>query len=913
MEVDAVGKDFDQWLDWTGNESATLDPSLLSTSLEEAGSGSSSSTLFPVSPSSSAHGDLRPSTSKPSAYTAPNLPDLPTPEHSSSSPEVIHSRLSGDTLREHPVIASRPLLKRKLSPDDVPTLVDPDAKPPVKKRPHNVIEKRYRANLNERITELRDSVPSLRTVKKAQAGGDAGSSDNEDLDGLTPSNKLNKASILTKAVEYIKHLELRNKRLDDENKSLKTRLQTLDKVLEQGGDVDQRLAAFTSQEIIEKEDSADTKTPQSLNEDGKPSEHPSQGMIPLPESWKKFRESQPQEHYGHIYDVPSESSRLRGKWPARIMLGSLAGLMILEGFSESDHGTTSKEKGLFGIPLELLDGYRFLRSPRVYLRAFAQFCQHGGIIPLLKGFMALTILAFFIFAYLFNSKPPTPKREKGQAPEAPEESSLTSPIEVRRRAWSTSMQVLGLPHHHFFREWMAVTTEWLKYTVRYLFGAQAYAWVTGRSGDDEIARVKAWDIAIDAQLAGGDPEISRSRVVLTSFGSGTLPRTPLRLMLKSLHCRVLLWQVGGQSNSTAARIANFVAVYFANREWRRARQLQDAALNRRIDRLPPYLAALLEQECNDVFTDAVVQRAYNLMYDRPTNEDAESPLMDVIVEDHAVRSPLDAVAAWWSTQTLEKALTCSIENSQHGTTREYLQHALLVAPPGSAAQTRALALHAVFYPANRSEYMLRASTALPCPSMSPLSGFSGPHFIDSSTPPSARTEISNLLYCAAHLANVEQQQMSHQRISNPTTVSSPTNPTFDVNSMTLLTFSALHFVIRELQAHNIQRCPTGGPNNISILAKTMCAWLSTDHGDVARVPLDVISQVEHLCSELTGSDIGGCCKRRLSDLSHDTGYASQEDSEEDEEDSHTPTSWGRVALLKSHDFGFPNMGMEYFV
>ena len=59
------------------------------------------------------------------------------------------------------------MLKRKLSPSDVPT---PDQRteaiPAAKKRPHNVIEKRYRANLNEKIAELRDSVPSLRITKK---------------------------------------------------------------------------------------------------------------------------------------------------------------------------------------------------------------------------------------------------------------------------------------------------------------------------------------------------------------------------------------------------------------------------------------------------------------------------------------------------------------------------------------------------------------------------------------------------------------------------------------------------------------------------------------------------------------------------------------------------------------------------
>lgn len=63
---------------------------------------------------------------------------------------------------------------------------------PVKKTAHNMIEKRYRTNLNDKIALLRDSVPSLRVIskKKSRNGGGA----EEDLQGLTPAHKLNKVS-----------------------------------------------------------------------------------------------------------------------------------------------------------------------------------------------------------------------------------------------------------------------------------------------------------------------------------------------------------------------------------------------------------------------------------------------------------------------------------------------------------------------------------------------------------------------------------------------------------------------------------------------------------------------------------------------------------------------------------------------
>lgn len=77
-------------------------------------------------------------------------------------------------------------------------------KPKKEKTSHNMIEKRYRTNINDKILALRDCVPSLRCVV---TGGPRPA---EDLEGLTPASKLNKATVLTKATEYIMHLQKRN-------------------------------------------------------------------------------------------------------------------------------------------------------------------------------------------------------------------------------------------------------------------------------------------------------------------------------------------------------------------------------------------------------------------------------------------------------------------------------------------------------------------------------------------------------------------------------------------------------------------------------------------------------------------------------------------------------------------------------
>lgn len=90
------------------------------------------------------------------------------------------------------------------------------------KTSHNMIERKYRTNINTKILELRDAVPSLRI-----AAGSGGNITVADLEGLAPASKLNKASVLTKATEYIKHLEQKNEILRKQNLQLQNLIQEL--------------------------------------------------------------------------------------------------------------------------------------------------------------------------------------------------------------------------------------------------------------------------------------------------------------------------------------------------------------------------------------------------------------------------------------------------------------------------------------------------------------------------------------------------------------------------------------------------------------------------------------------------------------------------------------------------------------
>lgn len=104
------------------------------------------------------------------------------------------------------------------------------------KKGHNVVEKRYRTNLNDKLERLRESVPSLRT--QSPAAGIAGVTCAASGDGSRSNNlRPNKANILEKAVEHIQQLEGGLKHASDENARLRALVRTLEKMIVSGGGV----------------------------------------------------------------------------------------------------------------------------------------------------------------------------------------------------------------------------------------------------------------------------------------------------------------------------------------------------------------------------------------------------------------------------------------------------------------------------------------------------------------------------------------------------------------------------------------------------------------------------------------------------------------------------------------------------
>lgn len=107
------------------------------------------------------------------------------------------------------------------------TLDRPEPGKQLKKVAHNAIERRYRNNINDRIRELKNVVPALykaRIREKGEADDDSsvGDSDNDQddvviVEGVEVAKKLNKATILRKATEYIQFLKNTNDTTEQEN------------------------------------------------------------------------------------------------------------------------------------------------------------------------------------------------------------------------------------------------------------------------------------------------------------------------------------------------------------------------------------------------------------------------------------------------------------------------------------------------------------------------------------------------------------------------------------------------------------------------------------------------------------------------------------------------------------------------
>ncbi len=733
--------------------------------------------------------------------------------------------------------------------------------PPMKKTSHNVIEKRYRNNLNDKIVELRNSVPSLRAVGRRNGG-----SDDQDLEGLTPAHKLNKATVMGKATEYIKHLEKRNKAMADEMDTLKARLAAVEAAI--GKTRDRQVSLNQSPQSTSSRPRQTSASSQNgvpyLNV---PQEHIGYGPQAIQQ---QYMQPQPQPSYNRPPNPPVEAqnhpqyvnARGRGGMMNKVMLGAMAGVMVMEGFhiETSGPGDDPSARGLSALPLHLIR--RGLSSP-----ASAAELSRQAALPLLK--IALVVGALLYIALpLLSFSPRRKQKTRTTSIRFAPAPSLASPIEVRRKAWLTAIQTVWVPKH-FLLEVVAVTLKMMSLSLRRVVGSDAFNIIFGASRDDEIARVKAWDIAIDAQLAGGDQEVSYYRLLLTLMESGTLPDSPTRLMQKAVHFRVFFWEVANAGYGNMIGFKNFterVGRFYWDTARRQQRDLVQAKAQGRptqeldddVELLPDHLASLLELQCDDVLSDEMIQRAWNLAWNKPSAyRTCANAARDAVIEDHAIRSPLDAVAAWFAHMTVDDTLADSV--SPHTSTLDteyYMGLAVSIAPPASATHARALAAKAILSSSNRERNIIAALEALP----SATQASSGMNVV-SHIP--ASPDVQTALTLAKLLA-----------LTSPSTTHAARARALDAladlhlppSSFSLLTAIAAQRLLSQLTSCKSSLSPEAS-FRLEELAANLRIWIGTSVGKHAGLSKDASRIVVEQCLRVS-KQVGGWVGDR------DSGYGS---------------------------------------
>jgi hypothetical protein len=614
------------------------------------------------------------------------------------------------------------------------------------------------------------------------------------------------------------------------------------------------------------------------------------GMIEVPDDIKRLHASAnqmnqqtyavPQENYHPANRVAAGHNGWQngGSYLGKMMVGSLAGLMILEGFAEREQEAEEpNSRGLFAVPAQLLRkmGRSLRQSTDISILGYHS--PSGQTLAFLRMLLVLGTLLYIFIPSFFERKPKTKSSGKMETTSLVSVPSLASPIQVRQQAWLTAIQTVWVPRHNFFLEAAALCLKMAKLSLRNAVGWYGYSLLTGLSEQQEAARVKAWSIALDAQLAGGDIEINKSRLILTLIASGTLPDTPARLMLKALHVRVLLWEYGRAGFDRIFLFQEFAAK-LARWKWNEARRLQQILVHtgkssgeQDTDPLPPHLAALLEFECDEVLMDSIAQRLYNLAFNLPTTHKITSSNdgMDIIVKDFAIRSPLDAAAAWFSTLKLQQGLATALSN-QGGVDDDILTAvniAMDTAPIGSSAQIRAVVARAILSEKDRSADIASAIQFLtPLKPNDASSSKSVPYFISSNnTSISSSPDLRLSLYCA--IATAHLQRFSDPSAAHAKSVHQITNA-LQPTRLSLLGFTAALKLMNTLAEHEVAALECR--RALEKLAGTLRIWIGGRKGVESELSRSTKEAMVEMCLAVTKQCVG---------MEGDAGYASMSEDE----------------------------------
>lgn len=498
-------------------------------------------------------------------------------------------------------------------------------KPKKGRSSHNMIEKKYRTNINDKISALRDCVPALRCALK-------GTKDDDELDGLTPASKLNKATVLSKATEYIKHLKTKNEEMQaelDELRRLSGRpAQSSPLSGHSSPGLMQQPVGYYEREERQRERMWEGGRMQTQQQQQQQQQMPQQ--------------MQPMHQQSQMQRQPQQQQR-----STKAMMGVMAGVMATGLMSE--YGD-SRELSFIPVPL-----LRYVPADSV---------RHS--LMLIKLTVIIGSICMIVFPLLFQKMPP-PSNKQVEA---------TSVEQFRRQTWEVNAKFMSLPSNgasYLVELTKSVTKAFLRFLIGdgfLLLQSSAYHLPMSR--------------AVEAQLLGGQQDLTRSSLILTYLQSLTLPSTPALCATQAIHVHVI---------ANGLPWLKAVSVFLADRHWNSARKL----LSKKHHRvgLPTYLPLLLQQ--NDVFDYDTIQRFFNFAHNVNVSHNCSLGMLDegfaAIPGDSSLKTPLDVLASWYSARNLREVILFQMEANEVDYNK--LDVSLAVSPPNSIAKRRAAIAHAV--------------------------------------------------------------------------------------------------------------------------------------------------------------------------------------------------------------------------
>lgn len=513
---------------------------------------------------------------------------------------------------------------------------------------HNVIERKYRLNINDKITALRDAVPTLRYARHIKNEDEMGS---DDLDGLERASKLSKAMILFKATEYIHHLEARveeyklsSERLVHKNEALRRKLAEAELQL-------QNQAANTPR----------TRTnigPRTI----------AGGMAAI------MAVNGMREHGGHDGGFMHQMSAIPFVARAATFVRDTQQAATSHLSKVASFTMTEEYQALFALKVMLFVGIvLYVIFPSLHRLVLAPASSSGKQSVVQQDGIVGAI-------------------DKTA-------SSLDSPQAVRRETFAAASRGLQLPQDRILCK--PTLLKLSKLMLRYAVGGEGFRLIRGASENDDLVRRTTWQTVVSSQLCGGDSKLNDARLFHTFLAGLSLPETALGFLLASVHVRLLTCD-GRFSEKRSLQAAD----YF----WKLARNAKDKdSVDKRA--FPDRWAYLVDKFSPKEVMNADIMRMLKCLAYKKTQRDSVGNSSTLIYftravrsveEDPDIQSPIDAIATWYSRQqmayVIEKALAASASSCRDSVPLTAVDKVAALAPPGSRVYREILLLRSILLP-----------------------------------------------------------------------------------------------------------------------------------------------------------------------------------------------------------------------